>query len=107
MPSWAAVLQQQAAEVAIPAAPHTEEYAGTTAVVDANAVIGGTDLRSLAKNLITVPEVLEECKDLQAQQRLQFLPDGIKTERPIEEAFKAGQYSCCSSSHTAVGRPVI
>ena len=92
MPSWAAVLQQPLAEAVAPIAPPQEQQsAGTTAVVDANAVIGDTDLRRLAENLVTVPEVLEECRDLQAQQRLDFLPEGIRTIRPTDGALKAGQ----------------
>ena len=103
MPSWAAVLQQPVAEVAPPtAALEAEKDAGTTAVVDANAVIGGTDLRALAENLITVPEVLEECRDLQAQQRLQSLPESIKTARPSEDAFKAGARCAQILLHYAV-----
>ena len=93
MPSWSAIVQQPQADA--PAAPtaQPEPAAGSTstAVVDANAVIGGTDLRALADELVTVPEVLEECRDAQAEQRLQLLPEGLKTRTPSEEALKAGE----------------
>ena len=92
MPSWSSIVQQPMAEPAAPPPePPPAAQATSTAVVDANAVIGGTDLRALAETLVTVPEVLEECRDAQAQQRLQLLPEALKTQRPSDEALKAGE----------------
>ena len=94
MPSWSSIVQQPVTEPAAPehATPSPAAVqTSSTAVVDANAVIGGTDLRSLAETLTTVPEVLEECRDAQAQQRLALLPEGLQTQRPSEEALKAGE----------------
>ncbi|KAK9798214.1 hypothetical protein WJX73_007232 [Symbiochloris irregularis] len=84
--TWAAIASQpgKPRPQIIPATPTST---GTTAVLDASAIIAGFD-RNLADNLTTVPEVLQECKDAVAKQRLQLLPEGISIEQPSPESLK-------------------
>jgi RNA-binding protein NOB1 len=60
------------------------------AVVDANAIINGIRVDSLAARLVTVPEVLDEIRDKQSRQFLATLPFGVETKEPSEESIKAG-----------------
>ena len=87
--TWAAIASQpgKPQPQIIPAAPSST---GTTAVLDASAIIAGFD-RNLADNLSTVPEVLQECKDAVAKQRLQLLPEGVSIEQPSAESLKRGE----------------
>lgn len=87
--SWAAVaVSEQPAKGA--AAP-TAEAASTmsTAVIDANAIMGGFPLDRLAERLVTIPEVLEEVRDAKSRERLAALHVVLETLEPTAEAVAA------------------
>lgn len=89
--SWAAVaVSEQPAKGA--AAP-TAEAASTksTAVIDANAIMGGFPLDRLAERLVTIPEVLEEVRDAKSRERLATLHVVLETLEPTDEAVAAGR----------------
>ena len=87
--TWAAVAQQPARSLPEPVPDGTPALAGTTAILDASAIIAGFH-RQVADNLATVSEVLDECKDAVAKQRLHLLPEGIQVQQPTAEAVKRG-----------------
>ncbi|KYR00020.1 hypothetical protein DLAC_03517 [Tieghemostelium lacteum] len=58
-------------------------------VIDTNAIISWTKFETLAKELYTIPEVLEEVKDKQSQDFLSKFPFEIKTRVPTPESIKA------------------
>lgn len=92
--TWADIAQR-------PAQPPPEqspvelEAGGSTAVLDASAIIGGFD-RQVAQGLVTVPAALEECKDALAQQRIRFLPEAIRVQQPSSESIKRGVHHLTS-----------
>ena len=90
MSSWASV-----AKTAAPlAAPVVAEQVGAdtkVAVVDANAIINGLRLESVADKLFTIQEVLDEVRDKQSRQFLASLPYGLEVREPDEQSVKAGR----------------
>ena len=105
--SWAKIVQAQPAEKA--ATVHQAHLeAGSTAVVDTNAIIAGVQLHTLAEQLVTVPEVLAELRDAKSRQALDALPCRLHTREPSEESLAAGALSYplrknFRSSHSGVG----
>ena len=67
-----------------------------TAVIDANAIMSGVPLGSLADRLVTIPEVLEEIRDVKTRERLAALHVVLETLEPTDEAVAAG------TAHSAV-----
>ena len=86
--TWADIAQRPAQLPPQPP-PLDLQAAGSTAVLDASAIIGGFS-REVAEHLVTVPAALEECRDALAQQRLQLLPEGIRVQQPCAESVKRG-----------------
>ena len=87
--TWAAIAQRVAPPAQEKPLPSVAAPVGTTAVLDASAIISGFS-RQVADNLTTVPEVLDECKDALAKQRLQLLPEGLKIQQPSADSVKRG-----------------
>lgn len=86
--NWATAIQQPV--VSAPQVSQAcEVAAGTTAVLDASAIISGFS-RAVADHLATIPAVLAECKDAVAKQRLQLLPGGISVVQPSTESIRIG-----------------
>lgn len=69
-----------------------------TAVVDANAIMSGVALGSLAERLVTIPEVLEEVRDVKTRERLASLQIALQTLEPTEESIAAGDTHLLGSS---------
>lgn len=87
--SWAAIAKRDAP------APQVQEnkpapQGSRIAVVDANAIISGLRLDSVADRFCTIQEVLDECRDKQSRQFLASLPYTIEVKEPTEEDVKAG-----------------
>lgn len=89
MSSWAAVASAASKPKA---AAVTTIPEGITAVVDANAIIGGMQLDRLGDTAVTIPAVLAEIRDAASRQRLATLPLGITTMEPDEESISAGTW---------------
>jgi len=87
--SWAKVVQAEQEPAAPRPAPAPAD-ARSVAVVDANAIIAGVQLHTLAEQLVTVPEVLAELRDVRTRQALEALPVRLHTREPLEDAVKAG-----------------
>ncbi len=87
--SWAKIVQAEPEPAAPRPAPAPAE-ARSVAVVDANAIIAGVQLHTLAEQLVTVPEVLAELRDVKTRQALETLPVRLHTREPLEDAVKAG-----------------
>ncbi|KAJ1455049.1 Nin one binding Zn-ribbon like-domain-containing protein [Pelagophyceae sp. CCMP2097] len=70
-------------------APKKREQA-THLVLDANALIRGraTTLASIAREFVTVPEVLAEIRDPQSRAALNALPFELKTREPSDAAMQ-------------------
>lgn len=65
-------------------------------VVDSAALLNGTRLDSLAKELRTVPEVMAEIRDKKSRESMQTLPphlNDLKIVYPTEESLKMGKYT--------------
>lgn len=90
--SWAKIVQAQPAEK-VATVPQAHLEAGSTAVVDTNAIIAGVQLHTLAEQLVTVPEVLAELRDAKSRQALDTLPCRLHTREPSEESLAAGALS--------------
>jgi rRNA maturation endonuclease Nob1 len=60
------------------------------AVVDANAIINGVRMETVADAAVTIHEVLDEIRDKNSRQFLASLPFAISTREPSEESTKAG-----------------
>lgn len=91
--SWAAVAVAEPAKKAQgPAAEAVSTK--TTAVIDTNAIMSGVALGSLAERLVTIPEVLEEVRDVRTRERLAALHIALETLEPTEEAMAAGPARC-------------
>ncbi len=89
MMSWAKVVQAEPEPAAPRPAPAPAD-ARSVAVVDANAIIAGVQLHTLAEQLVTVPEVLAELRDVRTRQALEALPVRLHMREPLEDAVKAG-----------------
>ena len=87
--SWAAVALSEPAKQA---GGRTAEAvsAASTAVIDANAIMSGVALGSLADRLVTIPEVLEEVRDAKTRERLAALQVVLETLEPTDQAAAAG-----------------
>jgi RNA-binding protein NOB1 len=81
----------------------------TQAVVDSNAIMKGLRLESVADQLVTVQEVINEVRDKQSRAFLASLPFGIDVKEPTEDSLKAGAAgstmwlsvpACCSSEQS-------
>ena len=90
--SWAKIVQAQPTEK-VATVPQAHLEAGSTAVVDTNAIIAGVQLHRLAEQLVTVPEVLAELRDAKSRQALDALPCRLHTREPSEESLAAGALS--------------
>jgi rRNA maturation endonuclease Nob1 len=88
--SWAAVAVSEPAKQS---AGTTAEAvsAKPTAVIDTNAILSSVALGSLANRLVTIPEVLEEVRDVKARERLAALHVALETLEPTNEAVAAGE----------------
>lgn len=93
--SWAAVAVSEPAKQS---GGHEAEAVSDkpTAVIDANAIMSGVPLGSLADRLVTIPEVLEEIRDVKTRERLAALHVVLETLEPTDEAVAAG------AAHSAV-----
>jgi RNA-binding protein NOB1 len=89
MASWAAIAK--AAPALAPEAPEDENKDATIAVVDANAIINGLRLESIADKAVTIQEVLAEIRDKQSRQFLEMLPFGIEVREPSDESVKISE----------------
>ncbi|CAG2120824.1 unnamed protein product, partial [Medioppia subpectinata] len=58
-------------------------------VCDSGPFIVGTQIEDLAENVYTLPEVVNEIKDENTRQRLQFISYELKYREPSEEDVKA------------------
>eukprot|EP01132_Coremiostelium_polycephalum_P005715 gene5715-7110_t len=67
----------------------TQKNTATHLVIDTNALISGVRLETLALELYTIPEVLEEVTDKRTQDFLNSFPFEIKTREPTQESIKA------------------
>jgi PIN domain of ribonuclease len=87
--SWAAVAVSEPAKQS---GGHEAEAVSDkpTAVIDANAIMSGVPLGSLADRLVTIPEVLEEIRDVKTRERLAALHVVLETLQPTDEAVAAG-----------------
>ncbi len=90
--SWAKVAMSEPAKKDSAASAATISQQ-PTAVVDANAIMSGVALGSLAERLVTIPEVLEEVRDVKTRERLATLQHALETLEPSEEAIAAGRAS--------------
>ncbi|KAN0050159.1 hypothetical protein ACTA71_003262 [Dictyostelium dimigraforme] len=66
-----------------------EKITASFLIIDTNALISGTRLETLGKELWTIPEVLEEVKDKKTSTFLSSFPFEIKTRQPTHEAMVA------------------
>jgi rRNA maturation endonuclease Nob1 len=86
MASWAAIAK--AAPAPEPEPKEDDSKDAKIAVVDANAIINGLRLESIADKAVTIQEVLNEIRDKQSRQFLDMLPFGVKVMEPTEESVK-------------------
>ena len=61
------------------------------AVVDANAIIAGVQLHTLGEQLVTIPEVMGEIRDVRSRQAVAFAAVPLVQQDPAEEDVKAGK----------------
>ncbi|KAM9953443.1 hypothetical protein ACTFIR_008511 [Dictyostelium discoideum] len=66
-----------------------EKTTASYLIIDTNALISGTRLETLGKELWTIPEVLEEVKDKKTSTFLTSFPFEIKTRQPTHESMVA------------------
>lgn len=87
--SWAAVAVSEPAKQS--QGHEAEAVSGkSTAVIDANAIMSGVPLGGLAERLVTIPEVLEEVRDVKTRERLAAMHVVLETLQPTDEAVAAG-----------------
>ncbi|XP_078427491.1 RNA-binding NOB1-like protein [Wolffia australiana] len=60
----------------------------SVAVLDANAIVHGTNMSGIGDRFVTVHEALEEVKDPVSRQRISLLPFTIETMEPSTDALK-------------------
>lgn len=89
--SWADVAKKEAQPTAkVQSAEALVEKQKSTAVIDTNAIIAGMSMESIADQLVTIPEVLQEVKDKKTKEYLETFPHNIRTLQPMEDSVRAG-----------------
>jgi len=89
--SWANVAKKEPQPAAkVQSAEALVEKQKSTAVIDTNAIIAGMSMGSVADQLFTIPEVLQEVKDKKTKEYLESFPHNIRTLQPTEDSVRAG-----------------
>lgn len=63
------------------------------AVLDASALIGGSEYEHVLGQRITTPDVYEEVKDRKSKEALEAIPFGIEIKEPAADAVSTGATS--------------
>ena len=89
MGSWAQVAGLDAPAQQAVKTSAVDSSAGTTAVVDTNAIVAGLQLHALASRIVTTEDVLKEVRDKRSREFLANLPFGIETLEPAPQSLSA------------------